>query len=198
MGTPTDLLLTSLASADEGVGHIRLTRRAFAAGIAVAALLGGCRDTSGTAKADELPDAPPDPAFLALSQALTGYSDLSPVTAARISDGFGRLYPSFKARFPTLTNLARDHGQPADLLAAAKQAGIEEPALAIVTAWYKGTVGQGVDAISVAYADALMNRPVADALYPPTYQMGGPGWWAAAPPPVGIAPPVEPPVATKP
>lgn len=188
---PIVTLPTSFSGANEDSKQLCLTRRTFATGIAVAALLVGCHDAANTAKVDSLPDAPPDPAFLALSQALTGYADLSPITAARISQGFGQFVPDMKAHFPALTALAREHRQPAQLLAAATEAGLAEPALAIVAAWYKGTVGQGLNASPIAYADALMNRPVADALYPPTYQLGGPGWWTAAPPPIGISPPVE-------
>ena len=160
-----------------------ISRRAFAAGMAVSVLLAAFRDSSAA--------TPSDPAFLGLSQALTGHADLDAVTAARISQGFGQLYPEMKAHFPTLVALAAEHPQPNALLAAATQSGLAEPALAIVAAWYMGTVGKGQDAISVAYADALMFRPVADALYPPTYSLGGPGWWTAEPPPVGVSPPAR-------
>jgi fructose 5-dehydrogenase small subunit len=168
-----------------------LSRRAFVAGLAISMLLAACRDSSGTLQTIAPSATPADPAFLRLSQALTGHADLDPVTAARISQGFGQLYPEIKARFATLLALAAEHPQPNALLAAATQSGLAEPAMAIVAAWYMGTVGKGQDAISVAYADALMFRPVADALYPPTYSLGGPGWWTAEPPPIGVSPPAE-------
>lgn len=169
----------------------KLSRRAFAAGMAVSMLLAACRDSSSTQPTIVPSTIPADPAFLRLSQALTGYADLDPVTAARISQGFGQLYPEMKVHFATLVALAARHPQPNALLAAATESGLAEPALAIVAAWYMGTVGTGQDAISVAYADALMFRPVADALSAPTYSLGGPAWWTAAPPPVGVSPPAE-------
>jgi hypothetical protein len=170
----------------------KLSRRAFAAGMAVSMLLAACRDSSGTQQTIAPSTTLADPAFLRLSQALTGHADLDPVTAARISQGFGQLYPEMKMHFATLVALAAEHPQPNALLAAATQKGLAEPALAIVAAWYMGTVGKGRDAMSVAYADALMFRPVADALYPPTYSRGGPAWWIAEPPPVGVSPPGQP------
>ena len=188
-----DLSLSTQDAAPTG-----LSRRAFAAGMAISMLLAACRNSSGTQQAIVPSATPADPAFLRLSQALTGYADLDPVTAARISQGFGQLYPEMKAHFPTLVALAAEHPQPNALLAAATQSGLAEPAMAIVAAWYMGTVGKGQDAISVAYADALMFRPVADALYPPTYSLGGPGWWTAEPPPVGVSPPAERPRAKSP
>jgi len=175
-----------------------LSRRAFVAGMAISMLLAACRNSSGTQQTIVPSATPADPAFLKLSQVLTGHADLDPVTAARISQGFGQLYPEMKAHFPMLVALAAEHPQPNALLAAATQSGLAEPALAIVAAWYMGTVGKGQDAISVAYADALMFRPVADALYPPTYSLGGPGWWTAAPPPIGVSPPTERPRAKSP
>jgi fructose 5-dehydrogenase small subunit len=174
----------------EDAVQIGLSRRAFVAGMAVSMLLAACTDSSGTPQTIALSATPADPAFLKLSQALTGHADLDPVTAARISQGFGQLYPEMKAQFPTLVALAAEHPQPKALLAAATERGLAEPALAIVAAWYMGTVGKGQGAISVAYADALMFRPVADALYPPTYALGGPAWWTAEPPPIGVSPPV--------
>src|SRR5262245_8989763 len=67
-----------------------LSRRAFVAGMAISLLLAACRNSSGTQQTIALSAAPADPAFLSLSQALTGHADLDPVTAARISQGFGQ------------------------------------------------------------------------------------------------------------
>lgn len=168
------------------------SRRAFLAGAAVALVVAGCYGAMGANAVEAPAVAPADAAaFLRLSKALTGYEDLNPLTAARIAQAFGQLFPNLEAHFAALAALATGHAQPDELLAEATKQGLAEPALAIVAAWYKGTVGQGSSAISVAYAEALMNRPVADALYPPTYQLGGPGWWIAEPPPVGLSPPVE-------
>ncbi len=161
-----------------------MTRRAFAAGTAVTALLAACHSATPPAAQSAAEAVPEDPAFLSLSQTLTGYVDLDPLTAARTSQAFHQLFPEIAAKFDALSALAAKHSSPEDLLQAADAMGQREALLAIVAAWYTGTVGSGVTAKAMAYADALMNRPVADGLFPPTYQFGGPAWWTATPPQV--------------
>jgi hypothetical protein len=163
-----------------------MTRRAFAAGTAVSLLLAACHG-AGQPGSDVIAanvKVPEDPAFLSLSQVLTGQADIDPLISARTAQAFRDLFPEIAATFGPLAALARQHRNPQNLLDAAAAPGQREAALAIVAAWYTGTVGTGVTAKAIAYADALMNRPVADALFPPTYQLGGPAWWTAAPPPV--------------
>lgn len=166
-----------------------MTRRGFTAGLAISLFLASCAPSGPQSEVKLAPDTPHDPIFIGLSRALTGYSDLDPDLADRISEAFGRLFPDLKAQFGKLDELAVMNPDPEHMLIAATEAGVGEAALAIVAAWYTGTVGTGSMAAALAYADALMNRPVADALRPPTYQFGGPGWWTAGPPPVGIAAP---------
>jgi hypothetical protein len=124
--------------------------------------------------------------FLHLSQALTGHADLDATTARRLVDAFAGAAPAMKALFASLGALARPGASPADMLAAATAVGLRPVASAIVAAWYTGTVGEGVKARTVSYRDALMQRTVADALLPPTYILGGPAWWTAPPPEVGV------------
>jgi hypothetical protein len=166
-----------------------VTRRAFAIGAAVSVLLAACHDggKGGNGATVAMVEAPKDPAFLALSQVLTGHADVDPVISARTAQAFRQLFPEVAATFGALATQARQHPKADDLLAAATAPGQREAALAIVAAWYTGSVGSGVTAKSIAYADALMNRPVADALFPPTYQLGGPAWWTAEPPAVDAA-----------
>jgi hypothetical protein len=128
-----------------------------------------------------------DPDFLTLSQALTGYADLDPITAARLSAAFAEIAPDHHARIKPLFMLVHAGVSPDDLLGLADRASLGPTALAIVAAWYTGTAGSGVKAITVAYRDALMQRPVADALSPPTYALGGPAWWTSPPPDVGLS-----------
>jgi hypothetical protein len=163
-----------------------MSRRAFAVGTAVTALLAACHEAGqpGVDVTAEAVKVPEDPAFLALSQILTGHANIDPVISARTAQAFRQLFPEIAATFGSLAGLARQHPRAKDLLQAATAPGQHEAALAIVAAWYTGTVGTGVTAQAIAYADALMNRPVADGLFPPTYQLGGPAWWTAAPPAV--------------
>jgi hypothetical protein len=125
-------------------------------------------------------------AFMHLSQVLTGKMDLDPLTAARMADAFGKLYPQMFTQLSGLAKLAIHATDPASLISASGEA--KPTALAIIAAWYTGTVGIGAQAVTLAYPDALMQRPVADALWPPTYAAGGPGWWTATPPDITSRP----------
>lgn len=136
--------------------------------------------------------------FYTLSQAITGHQDLPTETAARIEQAMRTNVPGFAGHLPALGALVKT-GQPAkDLLAAATatDASLRELALAIVAAWYTGTVAgnaaQGTKSIVVAYAEALMYRTVADGQVVPTYCNYGPLWWLKAPPPVLVSAPVAP------
>ncbi|WP_052007354.1 sugar dehydrogenase complex small subunit [Burkholderia paludis] len=127
--------------------------------------------------------------FLALSQALTGHANLDPTTASRLVDAFHRTDPGFAARAAALAQRVRAGQTPAQLLADADAAGLHDTALAIVAAWYTGTVGHGQKAVMVTYADALMYDTVHDGMSAPTYCSNGPLWWTAEPPPADVAPP---------
>ena len=112
--------------------------------------------------------APGSMLFYTLSQAITGHQDLRAETAARIEQAMRLNVPGFATHLPQLGALVKT-GQPAkDLLAAATDANpaLRELALAIVAAWYTGTVAgdaaRGTKSIVVAYAEALMYRTVAD------------------------------------
>jgi hypothetical protein len=139
--------------------------------------------------ADAVREPSPDPAFLAMSQVLTGHADIDALTAARLSDAFATLAPDVHAQIRTLCRTIRAGMTPDAALAAADGVGLKAVALTVVAAWYTGTAGSGPKAITVAYRDALMQRPVADALIPPTYALGGPAWWTAEPPEVGLTRP---------
>ncbi|WP_426078631.1 sugar dehydrogenase complex small subunit [Janthinobacterium sp. PSPC3-1] len=142
--------------------------------------------------------APGSMLFYTLSQEITGHQDLRTETAARIEQAMRTNVPGFAEHLPALGALVKT-GQPAkDLLAAATatDASLRELALAIVAAWYTGTVAgnaaQGTKSIVVAYAEALMYRTVADGQVVPTYCNYGPLWWLKAPPPVLVSAPVAP------
>lgn len=184
------------SNGDAGPGQFPVwSRRKFLLASASVALLAACRRSDTPADRTQ-PDRkhaspaaaalPSDPAadaeFLQLSIALTGKPDLDPFVAARIRAALAALEPATLAQLPALKQLASSVDSPARILAAAGTDS-RAAALSIVAAWYTGTVGKGTSAVTVAYRDALMQRPVADGLYPQTYAMGGPGWWVAAPPP---------------
>jgi hypothetical protein len=129
--------------------------------------------------------------FLAFSKAITGHDDIDPVTAARIREAMLQGDAAFAQQAASLAGLVQPGIAPDALLGAATGAGLREAALAVVTAWYTGTVVAGQKTTVVAYEHALMYRPVADALTVPTYCNEGPMWWTAAPPEVGVPTPRE-------
>lgn len=163
----------------EGSGQ-GLTRRTFLLAVGSASLLAACSGKTPAPAASATPAKHADGRFLQLSQALTGKTDLDPATAGRIEAAFAKLHPDMHAQFPALAAKAQQVQAPEALLAAAGDA--RPTALAIITAWYTGSVGKGPQAITVSYRDALMQRPVDDGLFPPTYAQGGPAWWTAEPP----------------
>lgn len=163
----------------EGSGQ-GLTRRTFLLAVGSASLLAACSGKVPAPAASVAPAKQADGRFLQLSQALTGKTDLDPATAGRIEAAFAKLHPEMHARFPALAAKAQQAQGPEALLQAAGDA--RPTALAIITAWYTGSVGKGPQAITVSYRDALMQRPVDDGLFPPTYAQGGPAWWTAEPP----------------
>jgi fructose 5-dehydrogenase small subunit len=130
-----------------------------------------------------------DEGFLKLSRLVTGHADLSSVTATRIFTAMRRADPNFAAHARALARLAHADFDAEALLGAAESTDLHGAALAIVSAWYTGTVGKGPNAVLVSYVDALMHRPVSDGLTVPTYCSNGPLWWTIPPPSAGVAPP---------
>jgi hypothetical protein len=168
---------------------------------------GGASGFFATAPARAAPSAvaatspPPSDAiagFLRFSQAITAHDDIDAATAARIYIAMQRQAPDFAEQMTRLASMAPAGTDANAVLASATAAGLRETALAVVAAWYTGSVGSDSHATVVSYADALMFRPVADAQTPPTYCGFGPGWWTAAPPAVGVSPPVERPATPPP
>lgn len=181
-------------------GPARFTRREAvlaAAAVASTSLLGwpasgvtppaaAAAATTGTAI-----DAAAVARFFAFSQAITGHADIDAVTAGRIREAMVQGDGAFAAQAETLAGLVQPGMAPDALLAAASGAGLRDAALAVVAAWYTGTVTAGPATTVVAYEQALMYRPVADGLSVPTYCNEGPLWWTAAPPEVGVPTPQQ-------
>jgi hypothetical protein len=164
-----------------------ITRRTVLLGIATVAaettILSWPNSNQAQTLAAPAPSTPlADTGFLKLSQALTGHTDLNAETAERIYAAMARLEPQLAAQVDTLAGLTAQSTTPQALLEAAGTAGLRDLALGIVAAWYTGTVGKGTQAAVVSYAEALMYRPVNDALTVPTYCNFGPLWWTAKPP----------------
>jgi len=177
-------------------------REILVAGLAVVTLVAAGQQVPGAATA-ALPgkDAPvaAHEAFLQTSRALTGHADLDAQTASRMYAAMAERAPDFAGQSQRLADIARQNpSSPEDLLGAASAAGLRDTALAIVAAWYTGTVGSDSAGTVVAYRNALMYRPVSDAMSAPTYCPAGPAWWTCEPPAIGVSPPVERPAGPAP
>jgi hypothetical protein len=161
-----------------------LPRRAVLAMVPAAALCFWFRETA--LAADSV--TTPTDAFLLLSKLLTGFPDINPELAIRLREALLNVESTTSQAIARLIGLHAS--DDSTLMMTARDAGLGEAALAVVGAWYTGTVGSDAHAEVVAYADALMYRTVADGLAPPTYALGGPAWWVSAPPPAGVSPPM--------
>lgn len=151
------------------------------------------------ASAGETSSGIEDEQFLAVSRVLTGCRDLDPVLSRRLRHALTGVFPEQVRQICALATTL-DTNTTSDLLMT--DAGAAHDALLTVNAaWYIGSVRNRTNAPMVAYADALMYRPVRDALPVPTYCRAEPGWWSQTPPLDHIAspetdraPPPPPPV----
>jgi hypothetical protein len=168
-----------------------LTRRTVLLALTATAIQLGLSGTSFSALAQEpafsfaAAGKPAEDAFFRVSQILTGYTELDPHTSVRISKALIDQTPAMSESLLTLGDLAKDPantGSAQLFLSAAERVNQKEAALAVVAAWFKGTVGHGQEAVLLAYQQALMYRPVSDGLIVPTYCGNGPLWWTAAVP----------------
>lgn len=122
--------------------------------------------------------------FTQLSLYLTGHDQLDPVLSESYYQTLLQLYPDFTAQVQALQAFIT-----AQQIAAAdlqKVLDAQQPALAklprsILQAWYLGVVGEGKQAVSLSYENALMNVAVHEHLNPPSYAYGAYGTWAKQP-----------------
>lgn len=133
-----------------------------------------------------------NPTFHDVSQAVTGKTGLSTVTSDRIFKALLGDDGQLPAKIDQLAKLAQTNTSPEALKAAADTAGLTTTLMAIVTAWYTGTVQTNTGPVVVAYREALMYRPVADGLTVPTYCNKGPIWWTGLPPELTVMPTNDP------
>ncbi|WP_162703975.1 sugar dehydrogenase complex small subunit [Rhizobium sp. SYY.PMSO] len=167
-------------------GYLKTTRRQLLAG---STLLLADLAFHMPALAETAPAAiAADPAFLALSRKITGKDQLSPVTAERIHVALSADDPALSDKLGKLAGLSTSAASPAALKQAASAVGLDGLMMAIVSAWYTGTVDTKAGPVVVAYKDALMYQPVADGLTVPTYCSRGPLWWSDLPPQVTRVP----------
>jgi hypothetical protein len=166
-------------------------RRALVVGTLTAiswTLLPAGRVQSATAQTALPPVAEPSPdhvRFLAVSQQLTGKTDLDPVIAVRTSVALQASDDTFAGRFAALDAALQAAAgfdmRNFDNSPVGRQPALKATAVQIVAAWYLGVVGHGATAQLISYRDALMYRPTLDVTTVPSYQHGAFGYWSAKP-----------------
>lgn len=100
----------------------------------------------------------------------------------RIYDALESLDAKLPYTIMKLEEIALQQSDPETIKNAATAIQLDGLVTAIISAWYTGTVASSKGPVVVAYADALMYRPVADGLTVPTYCNKGPTWWMGLPP----------------
>ena len=136
------------------------------------------------ARAAAAPEVVPLPDFAGVAAYLTRRSTLPSRYVQSVYDGLVAQDREFPARLRALA-VAIDMGtQPLDALV--RTLGVAAPelrtaALAIIEAFYTGSVGHGGQARMVGYETALMFEPTADVTVIPTYIRARPEYWTARP-----------------
>jgi fructose 5-dehydrogenase small subunit len=120
-------------------------------------------------------------AFMIVSRLVTGDA-LDPRTAQALYSALNRK-AGFAQNLETLAKIASAPRMTVETLAAhldaTHQTALRDTLNQIVSAWYLGIV----DNKTYAYRGALMYRPTADVLSPPSYVRAGPLNWANSHPP---------------
>lgn len=170
------------------VNRSRRTFLTFGALGACSLLLAASPRAGAWSKADVSAGAAPD-GFLSVSRLLTGHAiDYS--LAERGWSAIASREHDFPARFTTLEAAIRRDGL-ADMqhwpqTSIAADPALKATALAIVSAWYLGVVGEVKDRAEdgpsfITYEGALMWRTTLDVTVIPTYARGRPGFWKEKP-----------------
>jgi fructose 5-dehydrogenase small subunit len=119
-------------------------------------------------------------AFMTVSRLISSTLDLR--TGEALYEAL-RHTPDFDADLRALANLAAAPGMTIEALAAqldaTQQKALRDTLNEVVAAWYLGIVENR----TYAYQSALMYRPTADVLSPPSYVRAGPLSWATSTPP---------------
>lgn len=122
--------------------------------------------------------------FFALSVLLTANSKLNAHTSARTYAALCAQVIEFEKQSADLWQFSQVH-QIKDVeafsAAVAGNAALSRVLHQIVSVWYLGVVGNGVQGKVIAFEQALMFDPVRDAVGVPTYCRAAPGYWVTQP-----------------
>lgn len=166
----------------------RRTFLAFGALGACSLMLAASPRASAWSKANVSINATPE-GFLPISRLLTGHA-IDHSLAERGWSAITSREQDFPARFAALENAVGREGlvdmQHWSQTSIAADPALKATALAIVSAWYLGVVGDVKDRAEdgpsfITYEGALMWRPTLDVTVIPTYSRGRPGFWKEKP-----------------
>jgi fructose 5-dehydrogenase small subunit len=156
----------------------RMSRRGFVLSAAALAALALVKPHTAASASDADIEGG---AFMTVSRLVA--ADAPDLRTAHALYGALKNAPDFDANLQALARLAAAPGTTIEALAAhldaSGQHALRETLNRIVSAWYLGIV----DHRTYAYRGALMYRPTADVLSPPSYARTGPLGWAAFIPP---------------
>ncbi|HDR9868563.1 TPA: sugar dehydrogenase complex small subunit [Burkholderia cenocepacia] len=136
------------------------------------------------ARAATAPQAVPLRDFAGVAAYLTRRSALPSRYVQSVYDGLVEQDREFPARLRALAVAIGTGTQPVDRFV--RKLGVAAPelratALAIIEAFYTGSVGHGGQARMVGYETALMFEPTSDVTVIPTYIRARPEYWTARP-----------------
>lgn len=120
-----------------------------------------------------------NPNFVSVSKKLTQHNDLNPILIERFYKALKALSPSFDNDVNTLAEEMSANGDFSK--ATAMSPDIKKTAMDILSAWYTGIVGKGVNAQVITYRHALEFNAVDDVLGVRSYCISKPGSWAEKP-----------------
>lgn len=157
----------------------QMSRRNILKGVASIGLLSLVAPLPLSVLAQESASADPIALFTLVSERLTQHQNLSPILSERFFQALQARNPDFEAH---LKLLVKEMAQiETRLLATTLSPSAQQTAKSIISAWYTGIVGAGLDAQVITYRHALQFNAVDDVLEIRSYCPNKPGFWAAKP-----------------
>lgn len=128
--------------------------------------------------------------FLRFSRFATDHDALDETLGSALFNALKKKDPSFQQRFDDLVRKFSARAYPSVEVFEENLRGdpTHTTLLAIIRAWYSGTVGEGLETRVYAFETALMYQPPKDVVVIPTFAFDGPNYWVREPASVDIVP----------
>jgi len=123
-------------------------------------------------------DSPASPTFSSLAKALTGSTDADPLLIQRVYQELHSRYPDLDTVAPLLTSQIAAHSSGPFALSDAHQQEVYSQTL---QGLYLGVIGPAKTPKCIAFENIVSYKVVVDAVRPPTYCSGQPGFWVSKP-----------------